>query len=88
MKNEIDLECAGTESREKCFAQRKSGRCAALIGVCPGYDQCSFYKTEEEYWRTKEDARQKLCALSVSKQQYIAEKYHRGAMPWRGEVCG
>ena len=72
---------------ERCFAMKRDGMCGALtVTGCPGYAACAFYKP---IWKHKKDValvNKKLCALPTSKQADIAERYHQGRMPWRGEV--
>jgi hypothetical protein len=71
---------------ERCFAMLRSGRCGALSSDrCPGYFCCAFYKP---FWLQKRDCAasdRRLCALPEEKQYEIANKYHKGGMPWRGE---
>ena len=71
---------------ERCFAHRRNGKCVALTGEqCAGYAVCSFYKP---IWKHAQDvarADQRLNRLSIQEQRDIAEKYHNGEMPWKGE---
>ena len=71
---------------ERCFAHRRNGKCAALTcEQCAGYAVCSFYKP---IWKQAQDVarvNQRLNRLPIQKQRAIAEKYHNGEMPWKGE---
>jgi hypothetical protein len=72
---------------ERCFAMRRSGRCEALnVEHCKTYATCVFFKP---IWKARKDlarANRRLCALPRDTQMYIADKYHEGKMPWRGET--
>jgi hypothetical protein len=71
---------------EKCFAMRKKGVCGALtVKSCSGYEKCPFYKPIWKRLRDQETANARLCALPEEEQQMIADKYHNGSMPWRGD---
>ena len=71
---------------ERCFAHRRNAKCVALTGEqCAGYAVCSFYKP---IWKHAQDVarvNQQLNRLSIQEQRDIAEKYHNGEMPWKGE---
>lgn len=71
---------------EKCFAMRRNSMCSALtVKGCPGYGHCAFYKPIWMYQRDQDLIDVKLCALPQARQQEIADKYHNGNMPWRGD---
>ena len=71
---------------EKCFAIRKKGACSALtVKACIGYQQCPFYKPIWMYQRNQDLIDVKLCALPQARQQAIADKYHNGKTPWKGD---
>lgn len=71
---------------EKCFAIRKQGACGALtVKACVGYQKCPFYKPVWMYRRDQKRIDVKLCALPEEEQQDIADKYHNGKMPWKGD---
>jgi len=65
---------------EKCFAMRKKG-CAILVknSSCEG---CAFCKTRKEKRESLKAAYARLRALPVHEQEYYAEKYYGGKMPW------
>ena len=71
---------------ERCFAHRRNGKCVALTSEqCAGYAACPFYKP---IWKHAQDvarANQRLNAPPMDEQRAIAEKYHGGEMPWKGE---
>ena len=71
---------------EKCFALQRNGECRALDrdrrGPCP----CVFYKPVWKHKKEQRLAHQKLTALSVEKQMYIADKYYAGCMPWEEDM--
>lgn len=70
---------------EKCFAMRGNNVCGALVVKgCPGYGRCPFYKPMWMFKRDRDRMNVKLCALSESRQQDIADKYHNGETPWKG----
>jgi hypothetical protein len=66
---------------------RRNGKCAALnVEHCTNYTRCAFYKP---IWKAAKDtarASKMLCTLPRDTQVYIADKYHGGKMPWRGET--
>lgn len=71
---------------EKCFAMRKNGVCGTLtVKSCSGYEKCPFYKPIWKRLRDQDAANARLCALPEEEQQMIADKYHNGSMPWRGD---
>lgn len=71
---------------EKCFAMRRNNECSALaVKGCPGYGRCPFYKPRWMAQRDQDRVDVKLRALPPERQTLIAEKYHNGNMPWRGE---
>lgn len=71
---------------EKCFAMRRQCSCGALtVKGCPGYQHCTFYKPIWMYQRDQSQINVKLSGLPLEVQQCIAEKYHHGQMPWKGE---
>ena len=71
---------------ERCFAHRRNGKCVALTSEeCTGYAVCPFYKP---IWKQAQDlfnVNRKLNQLPMQRQQRIADKYHDGIMPWKGE---
>ena len=70
---------------EKCFGMGKAGTCCVLSTErCPGCGRCGFYKSRSQYQNGLELAHKRLCALPLAQQEYIAEKYHGGQMPWKG----
>ena len=86
----VTIQWEGDTVNEKCFAKRKSpsrsGNCICLVGNCPGYDRCPFYKP---VWKYENDVGQRyarLASLSVGQQNYIANTYYRGLMPWRRDM--
>ena len=72
------------EKDNKCFALRKKMVCAALSQEhCDGYESCPFYKPT---WVQEEEvikAEERLSKLPFDQQQWIANKYYNGEMPWR-----
>ena len=68
---------------ERCFAMQRGGKCRALTVNCPGYAACGFYKPRWKYEKDQRMAYTKLRALPMDRQQEIADKYFKGAMPWR-----
>lgn len=67
---------------EKCFAM-KNGACRALVSNCPGYGVCGFYKPRWKYEKDRQLMNARLRVLPMDHQQEIADKYFKGAMPWR-----
>ena len=71
---------------ETSFSHRRNGKCVALTSEqCAGDAACPFYKP---IWKHAQDvarANQRLNALPMDEQRAIAEKYHGGEMPWKGE---
>lgn len=61
----------------------KNGSCRALDGNCPGYAGCGFYKPRWKYEKDRRLMQVRLRALPLDRQQKIADKYFKGAMPWR-----
>ena len=70
---------------EKCFAMKKNG-CSALLGNCPGYDKCPFYKSKKQAIHDKQATFEYLRSLPFADQQYFAEKYYKGKMPGANEA--
>ena len=71
---------------EKCFAMRINGECSALtVKECRGYGRCAFYKPVWMHQRDHERIDVRLCALPQNRQQEIADQYHNGKMPWKGD---
>ena len=61
---------------EKCFAD-KNGNCFVLIKTqCEG---CSFYQTYDNYRLGRKKAMIRLASLPKDLQEYINQKYFRGA---------
>ena len=60
----------------------KQGRCGVLIdgGNC---GVCSFHQTERALAESKAKAAARLRSLPESDQEYYANKYHSGKMPWK-----
>ena len=70
---------------EKCFGIRKHRMCSVLIvKSCPGYAKCPFYKPLWMYLRDQSRINVRLCGMPKEEQEYIAHKYYRGEMPWKG----
>lgn len=62
---------------------QRGGRCRALDGNCPGYAACRFYKPQWKQEKERRLVHARLRALPMERQQAIADKYYKGAMPWR-----
>lgn len=69
---------------EKCFGMKPSGKCRILNGRCPGYGACAFYKPRWMYERDLRLAIQRISRMPLDRQRYLADKYYRGTMPWKG----
>lgn len=67
---------------EKCFALQRNGKCRAVVGNCPGYGSCVFYKPRWKFEKEQRLALMKLSALPAEKQTIIADKYYGGKMLW------
>ena len=73
-----------------CFAYERYGykydhynNCGATINEkCPG-EKCPFYRTPEQAQELRRKANARLASLDRTSQEYIAEKYYDGRMPWR-----
>lgn len=53
----------------------KSDRCVALDTKNCFYN-CAFYKTKEDYEKSKNKSDERLKTLEIKHQKYIAEKYY------------
>ena len=68
---------------EKCFAEHAVGCCSILtVKWCPGHDNCSFYKTEEQVENERRKNFARLSSLPFDRQEYIAGLYYSNKMPW------
>lgn len=67
---------------EKCFALMKNGSCLALTETCCQDSPCAFFKTEAELEESKAKSHARLASLDRHSQQYIADTYYGGIMPW------
>ena len=57
--------------------------CSALIVYkCPGR-KCAFFRTPAQARASLRRANARLASLDRTSQEYIAEKYYDGRMPWR-----
>lgn len=71
----------------KCFARTPTLACMALdTGMhknrCTGSEGCAFYKTAAAQRVSENAALERIATLPDGEQQYIADKYHQGKMPW------
>ncbi len=71
---------------EKCFAMKKSGCSILLVAQCPGYDKCSFYKSEQQLKEDQAACNAHLNTLPPEQQRYIADTYYNKKMPWANEA--
>ena len=67
---------------ENCFA-RKGNDCGALECGCPGFSECSFYRTQAQMDESRQKAFERIKRLPYLQQVYIATTYHGGKMPWK-----
>lgn len=66
----------------KCFGGKGKNGCEILIvRKCPG-DSCSYFKTEVQQKSDTQKALRRLASLDKEHQDYIADKYYSGMMPW------
>ena len=70
---------------DRCHALQKNGKCRAIDGHCPGYELCAFYKPLKQYEQDQQLTYQRLAGLPKEQQDYIADRYYRGKMPWEAE---
>lgn len=61
---------------------QKNGKCRAVIGNCPGYSSCVFYKPNWKYEKDLHTVYVKLSELSAERQRIIAAQYYGGKMLW------
>lgn len=70
------------ENETKCFA-KVNGKCILLISrKCNGYDECPFYKTEEQTEADRTKAFERIATLPIEQQECISYKYYSDRMPW------
>ena len=77
-------------SPETCFAYipadvSSSGfpDCTALMGGCPGFSKCAFYKGVSTQKADIEKAYEQIRQKPYREQMAISMKYYSGRMPWR-----
>ena len=69
-----------------CFANH-GGKCAALEpqkGCCRG---CRFFKSKARAEADRAHALELIADKPADQQEYIAEKYYCGTMPWKEDAC-
>lgn len=65
------------------------GRCCHMVDGCRvltgggNCGVCSFHQTERGLAESKRKAAERLRSLPMGQQEYIADKYHSGRMPWK-----
>lgn len=66
-----------------CIALSDYGRCNRLnVFYCQG-DKCPFKRSQKEDIDSIKYSYQRLSTLDSLTQNYIAEKYFNGSMPWK-----
>lgn len=66
----------------KCFGGKGKSGCEMLVvRKCPG-DCCSYFKTEVQHQSDMQKALRRLASLDKENQEFIADKYYNGKMPW------
>jgi len=68
-----------------CFAYKKNKCNILTLKGCQGYNQCPFYKTQEECHESLRKSHERLSSLDKFKQQTIADQYYKGTYPWLKE---
>ena len=71
------------KTRENCSAFLGGYSCKKLKVKTCDEEECAFYRTDIEEKISKEKADKRLRSLPKIDQQYIADKYHDGKMPWQ-----
>ena len=57
-----------------CFAYKRNSCIALKVKQC---EDCSFYKTKEQYLLDQEKALERIRGLDAKKQKHIFEKYYK-----------
>ena len=72
----------------KCFALFNNGCRILTVVTCVG-SRCSFYKTSDQYEKSRKKANARVAGLDYGRQIEIAQKYYNGKMPWQegGDCC-
>jgi hypothetical protein len=61
---------------DRCFAIGVKNECRALkYKKCCGYDQCKFYKTEEQLKKERISSSKKISELDKDLKEHILKKY-------------
>ena len=69
----------------QCFANKNGTGCKIMQSeICDGV--CGFHKTRKAAKASLRAANVRLASLPHDEQQYIADKYYGGNMPWLGMV--
>lgn len=71
-----------------CFAKMPLGECKAFYtwrykNRCPGEEDCKYFKSVAEITASEQAKNERLATLPEDHQQYIADKYYNGKMPWK-----
>jgi hypothetical protein len=66
-----------------CFAYCEEIVCTALeVNTCPG-EQCPFFKTPEQFKKSRRSVYKRLANLRKIMQEGIASTYYGGQKPWQ-----
>jgi hypothetical protein len=65
-----------------CFACRGS-KCRILLSEHAHCEGCRFFKSKTQAVADREHALDLIAAKPPEQQQYIADKYFYGKMPWK-----
>ncbi|MEE1137291.1 MAG: hypothetical protein U0M02_02305 [Acutalibacteraceae bacterium] len=72
---------------DRCFALTDKGFCSCIrVKVCPGKDNCNFYKSVEQADEDLVKSYKRLCSLPMEVQKAIAEHYYNGEHRWSMEL--
>lgn len=67
--------------KNNCFAF-KNKKCRILTEPRCNYENCSFYKTEDEQEESRKKVYTRLASLDKEVQRNIADTYYYGKYPW------
>ena len=72
-----------------CALLDKHGNCAVdeKFKCSPKDMTCPFHKTAEEKAASDMLWRERMNALTPDEQEYYADKYHKGKMPWKDGIA-
>lgn len=73
-----------TRRHEDCFAYKNKNSCTSLKRK--NCDNCSFYKTKEEFDEGQRKVLERIRTLDIDQQIHINKSYYEGGLKLEGEI--